>query len=258
MLAAAALVPDTVLLLPGVAGAASGAPALVALRSAAADAVVRAMTSADRVVVVAPVRAGGADRAVVGVLHLGAAAVGAPDHLLGARVPDVRLLPAPGAPAPVAGSPAAGGVVGVRLALDAGVPPDHLHLVEVGPGPVAALRAVGASTTAAGRTALVVVGSGSARHGAAAPQPPDDRAAAFDADLQAALATGGAAARDALAGLDPTLAAALAVTGWAPWQVLVGAVDAAGPREALGAPDVRHATVWHGAAHAVVEWWVAS
>ncbi|MCC2322019.1 hypothetical protein [Cellulomonas xiejunii] len=253
MLAAAALVPDTVLLLPGAAGRGPDDPELVALRSAAATAVARAVERAPRVVVVAP---GSVDRSVVGVVRAGAGAAGVPDHLLADEVPQVRLGPAPGGPPDVPGPPGTGAVTGLRLALDAGVPPERLHVVEVAPGRVAPLRAVGAAASAVGPTALVVVGSGAARHGQDAPLPHDERAAGLEHALLAAFRAGGAAARDALAGLDVAQAVALGVTGWAPWQVLVGALDAGGAE--VPAPEVVHAVVWRGAAHAVVAWQGAS
>lgn len=253
VLAAAALVPDTVLLLPGAAGRGPDDAALTSLRSAAAVAVHRAVTGAARVVVVAP---GRVDRAVTGRVRAGAAAVGVPDHLLRAPVPDVVLAAAPGGPPAVPGAPGTGAVVGVRLALDAGVPTGSLHVVEVAPGPVGTLRVLGASMSGAGPTALVVVGSGSARHGDDAPLPHDARADATDRALLTALRAGGGAARDALAGLDAAAAAELAVTGWSPWQVLVGALDAA-DLTGRPVPDVVHAGVWCGAAHAAVAWTAA-
>ncbi|ADG74454.1 conserved hypothetical protein [Cellulomonas flavigena DSM 20109] len=249
MLVAAALVPDTVLLLPGTAGRGPDDPALVALRAAAASAVARAVGAGARVVVVAP---GPVDRSVTGELAAGASAAGVPDHLLASPAPRVRLVPAPGGPDERPGAPRTSGVVGVRLALAAGAAVERLHLVEVAPGPHAALRALGSALTAAAPTALVLVGSGSARHGPDAPLPQDARAGSFDARLVAALRAGGPAGRDALAATDGELATALAVTGRAPWQVLVGALDAAGP---VPPPAVvLHAAVLRGAAHAAVAW----
>ena len=253
VLAAAALVPDTVLLLPGAAGRGPDDPVLLALRAGAATAVARAVGGACRVVVVAP---GRTHRSVTGVVRAGAASAGVPDHLLDVEVPDVVLTAAPGAPPAAPGRPGAGAVVGLRLALDAGVPPAAVHVVEVAPGPAGVLRATGADLVAAGPTALVVVGSGSARHGADAPLPHDVRADAFDTALLAALRAGGDAARAAFADLDAARSAALAVTGWAPWQVLVGAAEV-GTASARCTTDVVHAAVWRGAAHAAVVWEVA-
>ncbi len=80
----------------------------------------------------------------------------------------------------------------------------------------------------AGRLGLLVVGDGAATHTAKAPGHLDERAGPFDAGVAAALRD---ADPDALAALDPALAAALYASGRAPWQVLAGA--AAG-------------RVWHG------------
>jgi hypothetical protein len=252
---AAALVPDTVLLLPGVAGRGPDEPVLVALRAAAAAVVADAVAGAARVVVVAP---GRADRAIVGDVALGAAAAGVPDALLREPVPTVRLDPPGVGPSAGSGAVGSGTVVGLRLALAAGVPAHRLHALEVAPGPVPPLRATGAALGEDAGTVLVVVGSGSARHGDDAPLPGDARASAVDATLLAALQQGGAAARSALAALAEPTATALAVTGWAPWQVLVGALDAASGDPGDDRTDVRHATVWRGAAHAAVLWRVAS
>ena len=252
MLVAAALVPDTVLLLPGAGGRGPDDAELVALRASSALAVARAVARAARVVVVAP---GRADRSLAGAVHLGAAAAGVPDRLLADPVPDVRVTAVPGGPPVAAGGPGTSAVVGARLALAARVPPADLHVVEVAPGPAAALRATGAALADGPPTAFVLVGSGSARHGEDAPLAPDERADAFDDAWVAALRTGGAVARDALAGVDRARAAELGVTGWAPWQVLVGALDAGG--SVGSATQVLSATVWRGAAHAAVAWAVA-
>ncbi|MCC2335232.1 hypothetical protein [Cellulomonas wangsupingiae] len=252
MLVAAALVPDTVLLLPGAGGRGPDDAALATLRASAAAAVAGAVTRVARVVVVAP---GPADRSPAGVLHLGAAAAGVPDRLLADPVPDVRVTAVPGGPPAAAGGPGTSAVVGARLALAAGVAPVGLHVVEVAPGPAAALRATGAALAGGPPTAFVVVGSGSARHGEGAPLAADERAEEFDDAWVAALRTGGAVARDALAGVDRSRAAELGVTGWAPWQVLVGALDAGG---SVGSSATQvSATVWRGAAHAAVTWVVA-
>jgi len=65
----------------------------------------------------------------------------------------------------------------------------------------------------------------------------------------AALGDGGPQARADLAAIDPSLAKELAVTGHAPWRVLLGAVGDADVRAtvlAAGTPS--------GAQHAVVLW----
>ncbi|BBG00828.1 MULTISPECIES: hypothetical protein [Pseudonocardia] len=73
----------------------------------------------------------------------------------------------------------------------------------------------------AGRgTGLLVVGDGSAKHTTGAPGGFDERAEPFDAAVADALDR---ADPDALAGLDPAVAAELWAAGRAPWQVLSGA-----------------------------------
>ncbi len=258
VLVAAALVPDTVLLLPGAAGGASDDPGLVRLRDAALAAVRAAVAPAGapgtdarpRVVVVAP---GRADRSATGDVPLGAAAAGVPDRLLAWPVPTLRLAAAPGGPPPVPGPLGVPASVGARLALRVGA--DVRHVVEVASRDAAALREAGARLCADGPTALVVVGSGSARHGPDAPLADDPAARPVDAALAAALTGAGRDARDLLADLDGARAQALAVSGWGPWQVLVGALDASGgvPR----AEGAAHADVWRGAAHGAACWRVA-
>jgi hypothetical protein len=73
---------------------------------------------------------------------------------------------------------------------------------------------------------VLVLGTGSHRHGDAAVGRPDGRAGAFDAAVHAALA---AADPDALLDLDPVLAAELGADGRAPWQILAGLARATGP-----------------------------
>ncbi|RLK61543.1 hypothetical protein CLV68_2084 [Actinokineospora cianjurensis] len=72
---------------------------------------------------------------------------------------------------------------------------------------------------------LLVLGDGSHRHGERSVGRPDARSAAFDDDVTRALAS---VDLDALARLDPALAAELGAVGRAPWQVLAGAVRADG------------------------------
>ncbi|WP_089153788.1 hypothetical protein [Micromonospora sp. NBS 11-29] len=75
------------------------------------------------------------------------------------------------------------------------------------------------------RCALLVLGDGSACRGVTAPGYDDPRAGAYDEGVAAALAD---ADVEALRGLDPVLSAELRVAGRAAWQVLAGAVRAAG------------------------------
>jgi hypothetical protein len=76
------------------------------------------------------------------------------------------------------------------------------------------------------RTALLVMGDGSARRGEKAPGYLDPRAAAFDAEVERAVRTG---SMDALLRLDRELARDLMATGRSAWQVLAGAMDSASP-----------------------------
>ncbi|HEX9358997.1 MAG TPA: hypothetical protein VF933_34970, partial [Streptosporangiaceae bacterium] len=91
--------------------------------------------------------------------------------------------------------------------------------------PVAGCRKLG--TDLAGRdarTALLVIGDGSARRGPRAPGHFDDRAAAFDAAVERAVRAGDTRA---LLDLDPGLARELMATGRPAWQVLAGALETA-------------------------------
>ena len=73
----------------------------------------------------------------------------------------------------------------------------------------------------AARTALLVMGDGSARRTLKAPGYLDPRAAAFDSAVESAVRAGDL---DALQRLDPILARELMVTGRPAWQVLSGAM----------------------------------
>ena len=93
--------------------------------------------------------------------------------------------------------------------------------------PAAGCRSLGADL--AGRdtgTALLVIGDGSARRGPRAPGHFDERAAAFDADVEQAVRAGDT---QALLDLDPALARELMATGRPAWQVLAGALESARP-----------------------------
>lgn len=98
------------------------------------------------------------------------------------------------------------------------------------------------------RLVLLVMGDGSACRDVKAPGYHDPRAVAYDDAVAAALARADAAA---LLGLDPALSARLKVAGRAPWQVLGGAVRAAG-----GAWRGRldHYTAPYGVAYFVATW----
>ncbi|MGY4646103.1 hypothetical protein [Cellulomonas sp. URHB0016] len=239
MLVAAALVPDTALLVPGAAGAADPA---ADLREAALRAVAKAVSAASRVVVVAP---GSAVRELGGTVRASLGPAGVPDAMLGWPAPVRTLVGPPGDDGPL-GVPAA---VALHLLARTGWE-GPLRVVEVAGDD--GLVSFGRDLAAADRVAMVVVGSGSGRHGPDAPLADDPRAPSLDERLLAALADAGPDARAVLAGLDSALAADLAVTGRAPWMVLVGAAADADVRStvlAVGTPA--------GAHHAVVLWSVA-
>lgn len=243
MLVAAALVPDTALLVPGVSGRHDAVPAL---REAALDAVVGALDGAGTVVVVAPAALAGEPS---GTVRGSLAAVGVPDALLGWPVPDVRVGP----PGPVV-VPAVGSSVALHLLARAGWD-GPVRVVEVerdaaaaGPSDALAERGTGL-VDGDDPVALVVVGSGSGRHGPDAPLADDERAPVLDAALAADLGRADHAARARLAAVDPALASALAVTGWAPWQVLLGAAGTGDVDATLLAEDAST-----GAHHVVAVW----
>jgi hypothetical protein len=128
---------------------------------------------------------------------------------------------------------------------------DVVELGDLGtdPGRARQLHALGRQLADERPTTLIVVGSGSARHGPDAPLADDARAPAYDDALLADLADGGPTARARLAALDPALADALAVTGWGPWQVLLGAAG-----DAAVAARLLRRQLLGGATHAVLTW----
>ncbi|MFI7574872.1 class III extradiol dioxygenase subunit B-like domain-containing protein [Micromonospora sp. NPDC049497] len=98
------------------------------------------------------------------------------------------------------------------------------------------------------RTALLVLGDSSACRGEKSPGYDDPRAPAYDEGVARALAD---ADTEALLDLDPGLSAELKVAGRAPWQVLAGAVRAAGG-EWRG--ELRHHSAPYGVAYLVASW----
>ncbi|MEU6076466.1 hypothetical protein [Micromonospora sp. NPDC047074] len=101
---------------------------------------------------------------------------------------------------------------------------------------------------AEGRTALLVLGDGSACRGEKAPGYDDPRARPYDEGVARALAGADA---DALLGLDPALSAELRVAGRAPWQVLAGAVRATG---GAWRGELHHAAAPYGVTYLVATW----
>ncbi|HVX45179.1 MAG TPA: class III extradiol dioxygenase subunit B-like domain-containing protein [Mycobacteriales bacterium] len=95
------------------------------------------------------------------------------------------------------------------------------------------------------RTALLVMGDGSARRETEAPGYLDERAVPFDQEVVRML---GSADVDGLLGLDPGLAADLLVAGRAPWQVAASAAD--GPIRA----EVLYDQAPYGVGYFVAAW----
>ncbi|WP_028046968.1 hypothetical protein [Cellulomonas sp. URHE0023] len=242
MLVAAALVPDTATLVPGVTG---GAGPVHGLLGPAMSAIEQLMAlSPDVVVVVAP---GPVDRVLGGTVSSSLGAAGIPDAQVRWPAQDVTLED----DATSRVQPSVASVVALHLVHRAGQP-RAVRVVEVTPAAGAdALQALGSSFVAGRRTGLVVVGSGSGRHGPDAPLADDDRAPAYDAALLADLADASPEARARLASADAGVAAELAVRGWAPWQVLVGATADVPVVARLLADEVVL-----GAQHAVLLWTV--
>lgn len=244
MLVAAALIPDTALLVPGAGGVADRG---ATLRAAALAALRDVTRHGGRVVVVAP---GRSDRRLGPWARASLGAAGVPDELVGWPSPaQVLDWPAPVTTGPVAGTPAAAALF--LLAQGGVAAADVLEVgpAGAGPGRGGELRDLGSELADEAPTTLVVVGSASGRHGPDAPLADDERAPAYDEQVVADLADAGPAARARLGSLDRVLAGELAVTGWGPWQVLLGA---------LGADEVVarlvHREVLAGATHAVLTW----
>jgi hypothetical protein len=102
------------------------------------------------------------------------------------------------------------------------------------------------------RVALLAMGDGSARRSVKGPGYLDERAAPFDAEVEAALGWADAAR---LLALDPDLAEQLSAAGRAAWQVLAGAALA---RQAAGVSalsgQVSYAAAPYGVCYLVASW----
>ncbi|WUS99618.1 class III extradiol dioxygenase subunit B-like domain-containing protein [Streptomyces sp. NBC_00708] len=216
MLVAAAVCPCPPLLVPDV--AAGAAPELDAARTACTDALgVLAASRPDLLVVIGP--AGPAGRGP----HPEGAVGDFREFGVGL---EVRLGRDRGTPAgrPLPPSLAVGAWLLARTGW-AGSPVEGLGVDEA----LETARCTETGRELAGRAdrvALLVMGDGSACRTVKAPGYLDERAAAFDAEAARAL---GAADPEALTALDASLAHALKAAGRAPWQVLAGAADGAGP-----------------------------
>ncbi len=215
----ALLVPETALLVPGVAGRAD---VLDAVRTASLGAARRLVAGGpSRVVVVGPARR--MRVADAETLCASLAPFGVAERHLGWPAPCTR----PGCPehradvdAAAAAAPAT--AVGLRLLAAAGwagpttvveVTPDQS--LEAGGGD--APDRAGADLAGAD---LLVLGSLSARRDESSPRAADPRAIPTDAALAADLTSPTAAALARLRDLDPVLAAALDITGAAPWRLV--------------------------------------
>ncbi|QDY07158.1 hypothetical protein FJK98_08185 [Micromonospora sp. HM134] len=272
-LVAAAVCPHPPLIVPELAGAA--APELAELRAACAAAVAALYAAGAGTIVLV----GAGERTAE--LKLPRRGSFAPWGLpltvgLGTPHPDptgdpagpspVRAAPPRSDPAPPAVSPPVG-VGPVPLpADDEGLPlsllvgawlvdrtappaPTAWRLVSVASDePTDRCAALGARLGVDGPWALLVLGDGSACHGPKAPGYDDPRAGAYDGEVARALADADA---EALLGLDPELSAQLGVAGRPAWQVLAGAVRAAGG-DWRG--ELRHHGVPYGVGYLVASW----
>jgi hypothetical protein len=210
VIVAAAICPHPPLLLREVTGVTDPAPDL---RAACRDAVTRLLAARPDVVVVV-----GADGPPVTPTSFAP-----PPHssvIMHVRRPAARPLSL---------------LVGERLLAEAGRDGDTRFLA-VGPdaAPAECARLGAELAEGSDRTALLVMGDGSARRGPKAPGYVDGRAQPFDATVLDAV---GAGDLPVLRGLDPALAADLLVAGRAAWQVLAGAVPDGAHSEVLYADD---------------------
>lgn len=238
VLVAAALVPPTALLVPGASGATpvlgvergAAVAAATALRAARPDVVVVVAVSRD-----APTRTGGR-------LHPSLTAAGIEDARLGwapratyGRGPAVLVDDVPAA-------------VGLLL-LDRAGWTGPVEVAGVGMSPPEDLHRTGAELVADRSAALLLVGGLSARRGPDSPLAPDERAALVDDATVADLGDLGPSARERLGALPPQVALELAISAWAPVQVLLGAA----PPE-LPTAVRHHVSAPFGATYACLSW----
>ncbi|WKU08750.1 hypothetical protein Q2K16_29060 [Micromonospora sp. HUAS LYJ1] len=285
-LVAAAVCPHPPLIVPELAGAA--APELAELRAACAAAVTALYaTGADTIVLVGagertaelalPCRGSFAPWGLPRTVDLGTPH---PDPAVDAGPSPVRAAPPRSDPGPPPAVPLRGGGSGSLPAVlppdgvepvslpadDAGLPlsllvgawlvdrtappaPTAWRMVSVASDePADRCAALGARLRVDGPWALLVLGDGSACHGPKAPGYDDPRAGAYDRGVARALADADA---DALLGLDPELSTQLGVAGRPAWQVLAGAVRAAGGG---WHGELRHHGVPYGVGYLVASW----
>jgi hypothetical protein len=227
MITSAALCPWPPLLVRELTGA---DPVLPELRTACAEAVATLLRDGPEVVaVVGPGTATaswpGDGRLNIAAFGPGATAPGAVERPVPPAAPGTAerplLPPTPGiAERPVL-PPAPG--IGAYLLDQAGYHGPRLIWSVSADEPVAGCRKLGADLAGGNtRTALLIIGDGSARRGPRAPGHFDERAGAFDAEVERALRAGDLTA---LLDLDPALARELMATGRPAWQVLAGALE---------------------------------
>jgi hypothetical protein len=220
VIVAAALCASPPLLHPDLTGRAVVLPEL---RSACAEAVARLLGEDPEVVVVVGPAAATGEWDAGGRLDVGAYGPGSGRPGPGGR----------GAGAAGSGVAGSGGLAGAEvlpvslglggMLLDQGGYGGLRRLCAVGQdAPAGTCAALGAELAAgATRTALLVMGDGSARRSLKAPGHLDPRAEPFDAEVERAVRGG---RLGALLDLDEALARDLMVTGRPAWQVLAGAM----------------------------------
>jgi hypothetical protein len=227
MIISAALCPWPPLLVRELTGA---DPVLPELRAACAEAVATLLRDDPEVVaVVGPGTATaswpGDGRLNIAAFGPGATAAGTAERPGPPPAPGTAgrpvLPPAPGTAERPVLPPAPG--IGAYLLDQAGYHGERLIWSVSAEEPVAGCRKLGADLAGGStRTALLTIGDGSARRGPRAPGHFDERAGAFDAEVERALRAGDLTA---LLDLDPALARELMATGRPAWQVMAGALE---------------------------------
>ena len=221
MITSAALCPWPPLLVRELTGA---DPVLPELRAACAEAVATLLRDGPEVVAVVGPGAATAPWPGDGRLNIAAFGPGATaaDRAAAAGTADRPTLPpVPGtADRPVL-PPAPG--IGAYLLDQAGYQGGRLIWSVSADEPVAGCRKLGADLAGgSARTALLAIGDGSARRGPRAPGHFDERADAFDSEVERAMRAGDLTA---LLDVDAALARELMATGRPAWQVLAGALE---------------------------------
>lgn len=230
MITSAALCPGPPLLVRELTGA---DPVLPELRTACAEAVATLLRNRPEVVAVVgpgPVTGPWPGDGRLNVAAFGGPPAAAPDAAgPDAARPDAArpgdAAPDDTAPDDTAARPALPPAPGIGAYLldQAGYRGERLIWSVSADEPVAGCRKLGADLAGRDtRTGLLVIGDGSARRGLRAPGHFDERAAAFDAEVERAMRAGDTRA---LLDLDPGLARDLMATGRPAWQVLAGALE---------------------------------